>query len=49
MAVVQATLPLVLARVLAAIEEAAPEITRQVLADVAFATLSSAAREVAQQ
>jgi hypothetical protein len=47
-AVVQATLPLMLARVLTAIEEAAPEITRQVLADVAFAALSSAAREVAQ-
>ena len=40
-AVVQATLPLMLARVLTAIEEAAPEITRQVLADVAFAALSS--------
>ncbi len=40
-AVVQATLPLMLARVLTAIEEAAPEITRQVLADVAFAAFSS--------
>jgi hypothetical protein len=47
-AVVQATLPLVLARILTAIEEAAPEITRQVLADVACAALSSAAQEVAQ-
>ena len=44
-AVVQATLPLMLARVLTAIEEAAPEITRQVLADVAFAALSSTERE----
>ena len=43
-AVVQATLPLMLARVLTAIEEAAPEITRQVLADVAFAALSSTER-----
>lgn len=43
-AVVQATLPLILARVLTAIEEAAPEITRQVLADVAFAALSSTER-----
>jgi len=43
-AVVQATLPLMLARVLTAIEEAAPEITRQVLADVAFAAFSSTER-----
>ena len=41
---VQATLPLMLARVLTAIEEAAPEITRQVLADVALAALSSTER-----
>jgi hypothetical protein len=45
-AVVQATLPLVLARILTAVEEAAPEITRQVLADMAFAALPSAARPV---
>ena len=48
-AVVQATLPLVLAQVLAAIEEAAPEITRQVLTDIAFAALPSATQEVSQQ
>lgn len=48
-AVVQATLPLVLARVLTAVEEAAPEITRQVLADMACAALPSAAQEVSQQ
>jgi hypothetical protein len=48
-AVVQATLPLVLARVLAVIEEGASEITRQVLADFVFAALPGAAREVAQQ
>jgi len=48
-AVVQATLPLVLARILTAVEEAAPEITRQVLADMACAALPSAAHEVAQQ
>jgi hypothetical protein len=43
-AVVQATLPLVLARLLTAIEEAAPEITRQVLADMACAALPNAAQ-----
>jgi len=48
-AVVQATLPLVMARVLAVIEEGASEITRQVLADLAFAALPGAAREVVQQ
>lgn len=48
-AVIQATLPLVLARILAAVEEAAPEITRQVLADIAFAALPSGAPEVAPQ
>jgi len=47
--VVQATLPLVMARVLAVIEEGASEITRQVLADLAFAALPGAAREVVQQ
>jgi hypothetical protein len=48
-AIVQATLPLVLARVLAAVEEGASAITRQVLADAAFAALPSAAQEVSQQ
>lgn len=48
-AAVQATLPLVLAQILAAVEEAAPEITRQVLADMADTVLSSAAQEASQQ
>lgn len=40
--VVQAALPLVMARVLAALEEAAPELTRQVLVDLDFAALPGA-------
>jgi len=47
-AVVQATLPLVLARVLAAVEEGASEITRQVLADATCAALPGAGQEVSQ-
>jgi len=43
-AVIQAALPLVLARVLAALEEAVPELTRQVLVDLDFAALPGAAQ-----
>jgi uncharacterized Zn finger protein len=42
--VVQAALPLVLARVLAALAEAAPELTRQVLVDLDFAARPGAAQ-----
>ncbi len=42
-AVIQAALPLVLARLLAVLEEAVPELTRQVLVDLDFAALPGAA------
>ena len=43
-AVIQAALPLVLARLLAVLEEAAPELTRQVLVDLDFAARPDAAQ-----